>query len=263
MVERIDETRAPGSPRCAPARRTPAWMFAASLLILAGCSHHSNPIQPAVQVRLTGQAVVQADVRDAYGNLLHAATYPAVSGLAVELRTDGVATQTVVTENGAFWFIPRSSGSHAAFALVAGEPVDSTAGVVANGTSASFLRPLFFGTHGPVAVMPNPVGSHADIQFVVQVVDTVAVTITTLTGDPVRTLLTPTILSAGLYGVTWDGNDEHGTPALPGPYWVVVDRRLTGVFLPQNLRSARPLDIPPADSVAPGPQVMTTVVIKT
>lgn len=244
-------------------RRGSVAALAAGLLVLAGCSEKTTPNAPVVQPRLTGRAVVHADVRDAAGNLLDTATYPSVSGMMVELRTGGVPVDSVLTENGTFTFIPHSSGSQVAVANVAGEPVDSTPPLETHGTAASFPGALVFGTHGPIAVAPNPVGSDAHVQFVLPAADTVTITITRLSGDLVKTVLRPTALAGGVFIVTWDGTDEAGTPATPGPYWVVVDRRSIHVLDPLGRVSpARSLDIPPPVPLD-APEVMTTVVIKT
>jgi hypothetical protein len=224
-----------------------------ALVCLAGCSADSGT---APRRALGGQVVVRARLSDTDGNDLGPRDARNVFGLRVRLLTDSVPSESTTTVNGAFSFNRIRLGSQRAVALLGGFPVDSTASLLVTAIPATFPDTLVFGVHGDITIRPNPSHGAVQINFQIARDDTVRLTVTTLSGSTVHTLVDQPLV-AGVHAVNWDGNSDGGTPVPTG--WYLVCAWLKHV--PGAPNTARDVGPGPTPGGWDGP-FMSTVMIR-
>lgn len=238
-------------------KRISCCALAVLALTAAGCSKTTAPTTAG---RLMGAAIVRADLRDSTGLPQGTQDFPTVSGLRVQLMSDSVVVRSGVTRAGQFAF-DLVSGVKAAVAFVGDEPVDSVqATSVVNERDVVYDDPLVFGTHGDVAIAPNPLGAGTGwIGFGTPRQDTVRLEIADMTGAVVKVLGTWVVPIGGV-SYFWDGKGSNGRPVPPGLYWIIADRRAT-LAGPAPRPGTKVFDIPPI--IQPqDPEVMCTVLVK-
>jgi hypothetical protein len=91
-----------------------------------------------------------------------------------------------------------------------------TGGITPTGDAAAATRALV------TSLLAQPTAAGASITFTLSAQAAVTVQVANIAGRPVRTLVVPQPMPAGLQSVLWDGRSETGTPAPAGLYVVTV-----------------------------------------